>query len=362
MARITMQSVADRAGVSKTAVSLAFNDPGRLAEGTVKRILALAGELGYVPDAAARALRTSRTSSLGLLLPQQLDVVLSNPYHTEFLMGVGNVCHQEGYTLLLVPPVRGSMLRAIPSASVDGFIVSGMDEDRGEIQTLRQREVPFVLVDSCGAAGAATVLSDDATGMEELVTHVLELGHRRITLVRLMAGEDENYQYWRSVDSARMRGAVAALGKFGMGVEDVDIAEAYCTRQSGIRVFGEIWDAEQRPTAIVAFSDIIALGILDSARERGVRVPEDVTVTGFDDIAEAGWSAPPLTTVRQPIATKGRLAAEYLVESLREHREHGVNRHQLPVTLEVRGSSGPPRKNGSAARNLKPHQRSLAGA
>ncbi len=109
-------------------------------------------------------LRTQKTNSLGLLLPQQLDKVLENPYHTQFLQGIGRTCNQEGYTLLLAPPLRGSMLKSIPYAVVDGFIVSGLEYDRGEVSALRQRSIPFVLVDSEHHEGVPSVEIDDADG------------------------------------------------------------------------------------------------------------------------------------------------------------------------------------------------------
>lgn len=340
--RVTMQDVADRANVSKTAVSLAFNNSSRLAEATVKNILEVAAELGYSGDPAARMLRTRRTDSLGLLLPQQLDKVLENPYYTQFLQGIGQTCQREGFTLLLAPPLRGSMLKTIPYAAVDGFIVSGLEYDRGEVNALRQRGIPFVLVDSELHDDVPSVEIDDSEGMEQLVGHLLTLGHRRIAIVAIETGIEGGYRNWRGPVLRRMQGAITALASQGLtpDSDEVTVLEVPCTRAGGAAAFQQLWAQTERPTAIVAFSDIIALGVLDAARDADVSVPDEVSVTGFDDLAEASWSLPSLTTIRQPIETKGRLAAEYLVESIAASaaRDH----HQrLHTVLLVRDSTGP---------------------
>ncbi|MGX5680697.1 LacI family DNA-binding transcriptional regulator [Schumannella luteola] len=341
--RVTMQDVANRAQVSKTAVSLAFNDSSRLSEATLQHILAVATELGYAADPAARMLRTRRTNSLGLLLPQQLDKVLENPYYSQFLQGIGQTCQREGFTLLLAPPLRGSMMKAIPYAAVDGFIVSGLEYDRGEVSALRQRGIPFVLVDSELHDGVSSVEIDDGSGIEQLLDHLLGLGHRSIAILAIETGIEGGYTRWRGPMLRRMQGALAALARHGLTPRSpgMSVTEVPCTRQGGATAFHQLWASPNRPTAIVAFSDIIALGVLDAARELGVSVPGEVSVSGFDDLAEASWANPSLTTVRQPIESKGRLAAEFLVESISAADVSRVHQQQLHTTLLVRDSTGP---------------------
>lgn len=342
--RVTMQDVADRANVSKTAVSFAFNDTSRLSEATLRHILAVAEELGYSMDPAARMLRTRKTSSLGLLLPQQLDVALTNPYYTEFMQGIGQVCHREGYTLLLAPPLRGSMLKAIPYAAVDGFIVSGLEHDRGEVSALRQRGIPFVLVDSEDNPDVPSVDVEDSEGMRAMVDHLLDLGHERIAFLVIETGADGDRRGWRGPVRRRIDGVAAALADRGASLDgpDMDIIEVACTRAGGEAAFTDLWRRDgQRPTAVVCFSDVIALGVLAAAQKLGVRVPDEVSVTGFDDLREAQLCRPTLTTIRQPIETKGRLAAEYLVEALSASEDRGATHRQLLRTaLLLRESTG----------------------
>lgn len=341
--RATMQDVADRANVSKSSVSLAYNDSKKLSEATVRKILKAADELGYTQDPAARMLRARRTNSLGLLLPQQLDKVLENPYYSQFLQGIGQTCNREGFTLLLAPPLRGSMLKTIPYAAVDGFIVSGLEFDRGEVKALRQRGIPFVLVDSEIHEGVPSVEIDDSEGIEELVRHLLSTGHRRIAFVAFETGLTGGYRTWRGPVLRRMQGAIAGLSSAGLTPESegISVLEVPCTRAGGAAAFRELWGGDDRPTAIVAFSDIIALGIVEAAREAQVGVPGDVSVSGFDDLIEASWISPALTTIRQPIAAKGRLAAEYLVDAIAGGEGSRDHSHRLSTTLLLRESTGP---------------------
>lgn len=341
--RVTIQDVANLANVSKSAVSLAFNDSRKLSEATLKKIHRAAEELGYSQDPTARMLRTRRTDSLGLLLPQQLDKVLENPYYTQFLQGIGQTCQREGLTLLLVPPLRGSMLKAIPYAAVDGFIVSGLEYDRGEVTALRQRGTPFVLVDSEWHEGVPSIEVDENEGIRDLVAYLLRQGHRRIAFVAIETDTPGGYRNWKGPVHRRMQGAVEALAAAGLTADDepISIIEVPCTRAGGVTAFRTLSARDQPPTAMVAFSDIIAFGILDAAREAGIEVPRQLSVSGFDDLAEASWTTPSLTTIRQPILAKGRLAAEYLVDVISGTTDPQTHQQRLATTLLLRDSTAP---------------------
>jgi DNA-binding LacI/PurR family transcriptional regulator len=235
------------------------------------------------------------------------------------------------------------MLKTIPYAAVDGFIVSGLEYDRGEVSALRQRGIPFVLVDSELHEGVPSVEIDDSEGIEQLVRHLLDLGHRDIAILAIETGIEGGYAHWRGPMLRRMQGAIAALSAYDLTLESdgISVHEVPCTRQGGVRAFQEIWAGDRRPTAIVAFSDIIALGVLDAARDARVSIPAEVSVSGFDDLAEASWAIPTLTTVRQPIESKGRLAAEFLVESISAADNSRAHQQRLHTTLLVRDSTGP---------------------
>lgn len=337
--RPTANDVAKAAGVSRSAVSFAFNSPEKLSTATRDRILAAAQELSYVPHTLARMLKAGQTQSLGVLLPQNLAKVMENPYYARFLTGVGQVCDEQGYTLLLTPPLRDSMLKAIPYAAVDGFIVCGLEHDRGEVAELRRRGIPFVLVDSSPHEDVSSVDVDDEGGAYEVMRHVLDLGHRRIALLSIDPGPEHAERGYRGPLARRIAGITRALEESGMGMGDLELAEVPATRMEGFRAAKALM-ASAPPTAVVAMSDILAFGAVDAMHDLGLNVPGDVTVTGYDDLPESSWTRPRLTTIRQAITTKGRTAADLLFSAMRNEDQHP---HQLLGThLVVRDSSSRP--------------------
>ena len=179
MSRVTIADVALRAGVSKTAVSFAFNNPERLGQATLERVLGVAHDLGYTPHPAARALSMRRSGTIGVLIPQRLSAVFANPFVSELIQGLGELCEEHDLTLLLVPPLDGSLEGAIRQASVDGFISLGLSRHDRALEVLDAIGIPTVLVDSEDSAEHPVVNVDDRGGAEAAARHVLELGHRR---------------------------------------------------------------------------------------------------------------------------------------------------------------------------------------
>lgn len=335
--RPTANDVAKAAGVSRSAVSFAFNSPEKLSVATRDRILAAAQELNYVPNTmAARMLKAGQTQSLGVLLPQNLARIMENPYYARFLTGVGQVCDEQGYTLLLTPPLRDSMLKAIPYTAVDGFIVCGLEHDRGEVAELQRRGIPFVLVDSSPREDIPSVDVDDEAGAYEVMRHVLDLGHRRIALLSIDPGPELAERGYRGTLAHRMAGIEKALDSAGMRMGDISLIEVPVTRMDGFRATKTMM-ADNPPTAIVAMSDILAFGALDALHDLNITVPADVTVTGYDDLPESSWMRPRLTTVRQAITTKGRMAADLLFSAIRGEDQHPHQR--LGTHLIVRDST-----------------------
>jgi len=338
--RPTSSDVAQRAGVSRTAVSFAYNDPAKISTATRDRIMAAADELGYTPDPLARMLKHRKTGTLGLLLPQDIAQVMQNPYYAQFITGIGHVCEREGMTLLLCPPLRNSMLKAIPYAAVDGFIVTGLEADRGEVAELRRRKIPFVLVDSEPVTDVPSVEADDDKGGYDLVRHILELGHTRIAFLIFESGPDQPNLGYRGPLKRRFAGAERALAEQDLSLTSAGVVtvEAPCTRSGGYTATLDLMAGQAPPTAIVAFSDIMAVGALDALKSLNLPVPAAVSVVGYDDQPEAEWTQPRLTTIRQPIEAKGRLAGDFLVAAIRGESQHP--RQLLHGALVVRDSSG----------------------
>ncbi|GAB1640847.1 LacI family DNA-binding transcriptional regulator [Krasilnikovia sp. MM14-A1259] len=332
--------MAAAAGVSRSAVSFAFNDPTRVSTATRERILAAARDLAYTPPPSSRTAHNRRTQCLGVLLPHDIPKAMENPYYARFLMGIGQVCTREGMSLQLMPPVGDSLIKVIRHAAVDGFVVCGLDSDRGEIAELTRRALPYVLVDSDAPDGAASVDVDDRDGARHVTQHLLDLGHRRIAVLSIEHRSDQPARTYRDPMVRRIAGIEDALRTVGMSPRDITITEAPCTRMDGYRAARAIMAAQPRPTALIVLADQMAFGAVDALRDLGLDVPGDVSVTGFDDLPEAQWTRPRLTTVRQPIAAKGRIAGDFLVSAIRGENQHP--RQLLHTALIMRESSRPP--------------------
>jgi DNA-binding LacI/PurR family transcriptional regulator len=337
MKKIGITDIAQKAGVSKTTVSFAFNNPERLPEQTVKRILKTAEELGYSPDPVARSMSTGHTGTIGVLVPQSIPNVIRNPFIPEFLEGVGEICTREGLSLMIVPPFKGSMKRAIENAAVDGFITLGLEEYKATMVVLRQRGVPFVTVDSDPIEGIPAVNVDDESGARAVMNYVLEQGHREITILAIRSGKEGHYEEYHGTLNFRMKGYLAALADFGLTLDGrhIRLLESVCTQEGGQESFKEIWKKRWRPTAIVAMSDIMAIGVLNAAHSAGVSTQE-LSIVGFDDIPMSAFVNPPLTTVAQPRCKKGSLAADLLFNYINGSLD--PTHHVLPTELIIRQS------------------------
>jgi DNA-binding LacI/PurR family transcriptional regulator len=333
VSRVTIADVASAAGVSKTAVSFAFNSPERLGQATLERVLGVARDMGYTPHPAARALSTKRSGTIGLLIPQRLSTVFGNPFVSELIQGLGEQCDEHDLTLLLVPPLDGSLEHAIRQASVDGFISLGLSPDDNAVRVLHRIGIPNVMVDSDGSEDHPAVNIDDEGGAGAAARHLLELGHRRIAILVLPPVRAQK----QPTPSAarRLAGYRRAIGAAG-APEPVTIPSGISVA-AGARVFESLPKGKHRPTGVLAMSDMAAIGVLSAAESAGLNVPMDLSVVGFDDIPASAWTNPPLTTVRQPIVEKGKLAARILIQ--RMGGKSVESPRPLRTTLVVRKST-----------------------
>ncbi len=333
MSRVTIADVASAAGVSKTAVSFAFNNPDRLAQATLERVLGVAHDLGYTPHPAARALSTRRSGSIGVLIPQRLSAVFANPFLSELIQGLGEICEQHDLTLLLVPPLDGSLESAIRNASVDGFISLGLGPDDHALEVLDGLGIPTVLIDSEATGAHPVVNVDDRGGAEAAANHLLQLGHRRLAIIVLPPARSQ--MTYTPTASRRLAGYQAAIEAAGAPAPLT--ITAGISVAAGTRAFESLPSGRQRPTGLLAMSDMAAIGVLNAAQAKGASVPTDLSVVGFDDLPMSAWTNPPLTTVRQPIVEKGRIAARILIERM---NGRGVDSPApLKTSLVVHGST-----------------------
>jgi DNA-binding LacI/PurR family transcriptional regulator len=339
-------------------VSNAYNRPEQLSEALRARILETAGRLGYSgPDPVARSLRRQRTNVVGVLYSNPLSYAFDDPAAVSFLRGLSLVTEEAGLGLLLVPASGGTSLeerdpRAAAEAAVDGFVVYSMAEEEPLVAVALGRNLPTVIVDQPLREGVPFVGIDDEAAARAAAGHLLSLGHERFGVVSFalspggragVANLDRRQNAAYRVSRSRLEGYAAAVEAAGLSWSEVPVYESPgSTRSLGREAAEVLLSSEPRPTAMLALSDQLALGIVEAAKERGLSVPDDISVVGFDDVPSAASATPPLTTVHQDHAEKGLLAGRMLVSQLRE--EDGPNLELLPTRLVVRGSTAPPRE------------------
>jgi Transcriptional regulators len=340
--RARIADVAREAGVSKTAVSFAFNSPERLSAETAVRIRGVADSLGYRPHPVARLLTQRQTMTLGVLTPQALAVIFSNPFFALFSEGVAQAAEDLGYELHFISPLHGSLALAVGRATVDGVVAIGLSGDHPEIQQIRATGLPMVLVDSDDLPAHSSVVVDDEAGARAAAEHLLGLGHRDILVVAVEGPVLASGERGRTgVTERRLRGYRAALDAAGVDLPVDSITAARASIEGGAAAFQDAWGRGARPTAVLAMSDAIAIGAMRAARELGLRVPDDLSVVGFDDIDLAAHVDPPLTTVHQPIRQKGAEAVRLLLIEVEGRSANQPEHLRLETRLIVRASTGP---------------------
>ena len=267
MSRVTIADVAIAAGVSKTAVSFAFNNPENLGPATLERVLRVARDLGYAPHPTARALSMRRCGTIGVLIPQSLSTVFANPFLSELIQGLGEQCEKHDLTLLLVPPLDGSLEGAIRQASVDGFISLGLSPDDRAVGILDRNGIPTVLVDSEASSDHPAVNVDDHGGADQAAMHLLELGHVRLAIIVLPPTRSQLEM--TPTAARRMAGYRAAIARSGTPAPEC--VTAGISVDAGERAFQQLGAGGRRPTAVLAMSDMVAIGIISAARAAGLR-------------------------------------------------------------------------------------------
>ena len=361
--RVTMVDVARALGVSTTTVSNAFSRPDQLSAALREQILDTAGRLGYAgPDPTARSLRSGRSGVLGVVFTERLSWAFAEPSAVDFLEGLTRAAETAGTGVLLLPgaredadPARRSteqLARAVEGAAVDGFVVYSIAATDAAGEAVAARRLPAIVVDS---PAPADVTVDDEAGARAAMRHVLDLGHRRVGVLSFrvlpdgfcgLVDADRRRRSPFAVTAARFagyRGALVEVSRALAGVPDWDDVPLHEVGNHvgpaaavGARA---LLDAHPDLTAVVATSDFLALAVLEVARERELRVPEDLSVVGFDDIAFAAVSDPALTTVHQPSHEKGERAGTALLAWLGGRRPERV---VLPTRLVLRASTAPP--------------------
>ncbi len=345
-ATATMKDVAAAAGVSLSTVSNAYNKPEQLSAEVRQRVLAKARDLGYAgPNAAARSLRSRRAGAIGLLLTEQMSYAFSDPFAVGLLAGLAEVAERTRTGLLLIPlprydtatdtDVLRESVETVRDAVVDGIAAYCVDVGHPALDVITSRGLPFAHSDD-DVPGRRVVI-DEIGATRAVGEHLARLGHTNVAMV-VDAGRasdtpgeiaDESVLY----TNARLRARGLREG-LGASARVTLVSGGHNSVESGLAAAEFVLDRRDRPTAIAAGGDVLAFGVMQAMRRRGLAPGRDISVTGFDDIPAA--EAAGLTTVRQPIRDKGRMLGRMLLDPTCTDE-----RVVLPTQLVIRSSTGP---------------------
>jgi len=343
---IRLKDVAETAGVSHGTASNVFNRPDLVREEVRERVLQAARALGYAgPSPVGRLLRSGKVNAIGIAAAEPLDYFFSNPWARRLLTEVAEVCDARGAGLALVSVAEDQPLGwSIESALVDGFLLRCAGPGL-LVEVAQKRGLPFVALSLDTAEPDVPAIDiDDFGGACAAARHLVELGHRRIAVLGIGLGDGpgrispEGVRATRFVNvRERARGYWTALAEAGIGESEVPVLATGSDGWNTEAAMAVLFEGSQPPpTALLAMSDLVALKAIRWLAARGRRVPEDVSVVGFDGVPEAAMANPPLTTLEQPFRRIAeRSVAAILDDALPEGRE------VLPLTLVTRNSTGP---------------------
>lgn len=320
----TIVQIAKTLGVAPSTVSRAFTDPGKLRPGTVQRVLDAAADVGYVPNSYARALITGRSGMIGLIVPD-----IANPFFPPIIRHAQLAAEELGLTVFVADTNGDSKREATLierlSPQVEGFIVASSRLPDDSLLTLARRQ-PTVLINR-DVEEIARVLVSATSALVQAIRHLLETGHTRIAYV---GGPPESWS-----NSQRLDCVESVLGSYG--IEGIFFQAPAGTHADGLRICTAL--LASGTTAVIAFDDVIAHGLMAGLRARGVRVPEDINVLGCDDTL-AITTYPPLSSIALDLGTAGRTAVE-VFRSISSHEEIPERRIELEGVLVLRGTTDP---------------------
>lgn len=345
---VKLADVARAAGVSQGTASNTFGRPQLVRPEVRERVEAAARKLGYAgPDPKGRLLRGGKVNAIGVVVSESLTRFFEDPYNREFMSGIASVCDERSAGVSLISAEdEGKLAWSIESAVVDGFVLQCVEDGSRLLELARRRKLPFVSIDMDAGPDMSTISVDHVGGARSAAEHLVKLGHRRFGIMSLEVASDGRIGLMEkarrvaaedSVSRDRFMGYGEALAAVGISLDNLPVVESANDHKTGAEMAALLLDTAPDITAILAMSDILALSAMKIAQSRGLVVPRDLSVVGFDDIAEAASANPPLTTVRQPIADKGKLAAHLILDVGKPQKEN------LPVNLVVRGSTAAPR-------------------
>src|SRR5262245_2681482 len=331
---VTIMDVAQEAGVSYATVSRVVNNKGYIKPETRERVMRAVTRLGYVVNQQARSLASGRSQVVGLLVPG-----LDTAYIGEIIRGIDEELAGASYDLMLYTAHRrrtreSAYVATLTQGMVDGLLLVLPRDPGAYLETLRERGFPYVLIDHQGVDEIGPAVgATNRQGGYDATRYLITLEHQRIGFI---TGRLEN-----GCSRDRLAGYHTALAEHGLNADPQLVSEGDFTQPAGFRAARELLELPEPPTAIFASNDVMAFGVMEAARVRGLRIPEDISIIGFDDIPQASHVHPQLTTIRQPLEQMGRLAARMLLRQIVD-RQQLAQRVDLPTELIVRESCRAP--------------------
>jgi LacI family transcriptional regulator len=335
LGKLTLEQVAEMAGVSRSTVSRVINNHPSVKPEVRQRVLEVVAQTGYQPDMAARSLAGQHTGIIGIVIPRAVQSLFTDPYFPRLIQGIAKVCNASDYNLSLFlfhteEEERKLYPRVLRTQQVDGVIVTAAQVDNPLIPQLIENEVPFVMIGRPqGVPEASFVDVDNVVGAYTATSHLARLGYARIATITGPLNT--------AVGVDRRQGYVDALNDRNCTVDDALSAEGDFSEIGGYNAMKQL--IPHKPDAVFVASDMMAFGALRALREAGLAVPGDVAVVGFDDIPLAASSDPPLTTVRQSMYRLGDVAAKTLIDLI-NNPGSPPRRIILATELVIRASCG----------------------
>lgn len=333
----TLEDVARLAGVSTATVSRCLNTPDRVVESTRLKVAEAVRTLGYLPNFGARAMAAKRTNTIGAVIP-----TMENAIFARGIQAFQEALHDQGYTLLVASSsysldLEEEQIRALVARGADGLLLIGHDRLPGVREFLQRHDVPALVAWAYDREGRLPSIGfDNRAAMNALAREAIGLGHRRIGVISARTAANDRARQ-------RLTGIRDALREAGLDESGLSVVETTYGINEGAEAFERLMRAESPPTVVLCGNDVLAVGALRRARDLGISVPGDVSVTGFDDIDLAQVAVPGLTTVHVPHREMGRQAAQMLVQMV-ESGSPGES-VELATAICTRDSLGPANAN-----------------
>lgn len=325
-----IRDVARLAGVSVATVSRALSNPEKVSPESLDKVHKAIAEVGYRPNMLARNFRSARAYAVVVLVPD-----IANPFYSLFIRALEDRAHQKGYAVLLgdtrgTPERELEYIRRVETRLADGIVQLRPSSEKS--QNNIPADVPCVNACGCEYTTGPAIRIDNRGAAKSMVNYLISLGHKRIGVI---SGLKDNPH---AID--RLEGYKEAIAEAGIPFEKDLIAEGDFTMWSGLNAAFQFCNMKNRPTAIFSMNDEMAIGAMQTLKNQGIRIPEDMSVTGFDDIAYAKYSDPSLTTISQPAEEMGKMAMDMLLKVI-EGEPLSQRECVLPTEFIIRKSTGP---------------------